>query len=865
MSLYQDRMRGGTYLPWIGALAMALTALAIGAGWSAQGWNWVPSVGLRFEFAPNPYSDLYLAVVSAIGVAVFGFSARYLRSKAGAARFSAAMILFGLSMVGLILAEDVFSLFVFWELTTISSYLLIGHDTTSAEASKSARQAGLVTGAGGLVLLAGLVILADQAGSSRIADLAAAAPTSTAGWLMVLVGAMTKSAQVPFSGWLPRAMAAPTPASAFLHSATMVKAGIFLVGLLGPAAAALGWWTPTVLAIGLITVVVGGVGALRQTDLKLLLAYGTVSQLGLMFALIGSGVDSLIAAGLALLVAHALYKAALFLVVGAIESHYGTRTIGLLKGVRSEMPALAAVGLMAGASMGALPLTLGFSAKEAVLEAALAEAPLLAVLIATASSLTVAYTVRFLRGAFGGKATSGRRRGDLGLLWPPAALTIVGLALGAVPGVLGGPVSDAVGVVTGAVGAPPKLVIWPGLVPAFGLSMAGIVAGGWVGWATYSRAMSTRTKRWSFDGMVDLCQHWAERTTALIQSGSLPRYLGQITVVAVVLPAPALVRLGWAPEGITAGGVLEWITAVVVGAAALALLFVQRRMVAVLLLGAVGYGMSALFAIWGAPDVALTQVLVETLVVVFFALALRVLPAEFSTERGPVWWKAAIATGAGTFMAIVTMAAGGVTHPTPVSAQQVDLAVPAADGANVVNVTLVDFRAIDTLGEITVLAIAALGVLALTRPVGDRVRALAFGGRPSAILAKGAEAIGPLLWVFAAYLLLAGHNQAGGGFAAGLVGSGAVLLKWLSNGSSAVHRVLGIKPTALIGVGLALACAIGLGGLLWGEAILDSQAWAVALPLFGEVKFVTALLFDAGVALVVLGAVSSALRGLEAS
>jgi multicomponent Na+:H+ antiporter subunit A len=850
---------------WLGvAVSVAIGLIGVTASGRSFVWEWVPQLGLQVSLAIDAFARLLLVMIGAVGTAVFGFSIIYLQRKTGAVRFVTVMIVFALSMAGLVASADVFTLFVFWEATTFTSYLLIGHHHQTGAARSAARQAALVTGAGGLAMLAGLIVLTGEAGASSITGLVGAAPKSPVGWGLVLLGAMTKSAQFPFHGWLPAAMAAPTPASAFLHSATMVKAGIVLVGRLAPGAVDVSWWAPVVIGIGLLTMAVGGVYALRQHDMKLVLAHGTVSALGAMFALIGSGLPELVAGGIALLIAHALYKSALFLAVGAVESGEKTRDLRKLTGLWRRRPGLFAAASLAAASMAGLPLSLGFATKEAALEGMLITATSLALVFATLAVFTAAYSVRFIVGGFGGSDTGGPRSVLGGLAVMPLALALVGLILGLLPSLLTEPVSSAVLGLVGEVYAP-KVAVWPGLVDAFWLSLVGLVVGTFVGlWSLRRPGVETAGRSHSFDRLVEAAVRGAGRLTGLIQNGSLPVYLGQILVVAIVVPIPALVRLGVLPVP-EPGGLVEWTAVAFLVVASLSLLRANRRMAAVLLLGAVGYSMSALFALGGAPDVAMTQVLVETLVVTLFALALRLLPTKFAVKQRVVVWKAVVAVAAGVFAIAVMLAASSVVPESRVSEEQVAIAVPEANGANVVNVTLVDFRALDTLGEIAVLGIAALGVMALIRPFGDVVRRQAFRLRESPILRRGAGIISPLIIVFALYLLFAGHNQPGGGFAAGLVASGWLVIVWLTSGAQGVRRALRLHPSFVIGLGLLVAVLAGFGGYVWGEAFLASAAWSFDAGPFGSVKLVTPLLFDAGVAITVLGSVAAAVRGLEAA
>ena len=846
-----------------GTLAIALLAAVAEPGRDFS-WTWVERLGLQFDFRLDGFAQLLLVIIGVIGTLVLAFTAVYLRAKPAAGRFVAAMVAFAAAMSGLVLSADVITLFVFWEATTFTSYLLIGHYHQTSSARRAARQAALITGLGGLVMLVGLVLVALEAGTTSIAGIVEQAPAHNAGWALVLVGAMTKSAQFPFHWWLPSAMAAPTPASAFLHSATMVKAGIILAGRLGPGATSTEWWTPVVLSIGLVTMAWGAVQALRQYDLKLILAYGTVSALGLMFGLIGSAEPALVAAGVAVLVAHAMYKAALFLFVGAIDKEEKTRDIRKLTGLLARRPLLFAGAALAAASMAGVPMLFGFAAKESVLESVLGWSDPLAVGIAALSALTAAYTVRFLLGAFGGVSPGVRARSAPGLLAPGLFLGFSGLVFGVIPDALTSSVTTAAASLVGSVD-PPKLVVWPGFVPALALSTAGLLVGGWLG-ARSLRVVGDGPGLRShvFDTTVDRVQRGAEQLTAVIQNGSLPVYLGQIMTVAIVVPLPALVRFGVLPAP-SPGGLVEWIVVAFVIAASLAALNVKRRMSAVLLLGAVGYGMSALFALAGAPDVAITQVLVETLVVALFALALRLLPVEFSARIRFSPWKGLVAVAIGVFAMAVTLIAGAGGGGLATSQQLIDLSVPEANGANVVNVTLVDFRALDTLGEIAVLGIAALGVIALVRPLGDLVDSRRVELPSSPILDRGQRIIGPLLLVFATYLLFAGHNQPGGGFAAGLVASGWIVIAWLSSGARGLKRSLKVEPQIIIGIGLAVAVVVGFGGLVWSDSFLASQAWTIDAGLIGQVKVVTPLFFDAGVALTVLGSVAAAIKGLEAA
>jgi multicomponent Na+:H+ antiporter subunit A len=723
----------GATLVW----ALARAGELISGGYESESFSWVPSLGLDISFRIDAYSLVFLLVIAGAGVPIFLYSHRYFSPSQRATVFAATMTVFAGSMVGLVAADHILALFVFWELTTISSYLLIGYKDEQAAARSAALHAALVTGAGGLTMLGGLVLLAGESGtylfSEIVADPPATSAAVTVAWALILLGAVTKSAQFPFHAWLPGAMAAPTPASAFLHSATMVKAGIFLVGKLGVAAAAsVDWWQPAVMSIGFATMVLGGWRALRQTDLKLLLAFGTVSQLGFMFLLVGSGVPELLFGGVAILVGHALFKATLFMVVGAIDHETGTRDLRALSGLRRTMPGLFWVATATALSMAAVPLTIGFAAKEAAFDGLLGESSWLVAVAALASVLTVAYTARFLTGAFGshhpdhepvaGSPLSARNP----LLAAPGSLAIASVLLGLVPTALF-PLVDGATKAASEVGKAGKLVVWPGWVPALAWSAASLTVGLLLAWrfeilaratdrvAVLARRMpdAENLYRKSVPALV----RFADRSSSLLQSGSLPAYLAIILLVAVAAPTVA-VLIGGASLAVPVGGtLLEWILGVLIVGFAVSLAFVRRRFAVVILLGGVGYGIAALYSVFGGPDLTLTQLLVETLAIALFAFVLRHLPATFSgpaTARLP---RLAVALVVGAFVFVAGLVVNAARSIETVSAAYLADSVPEAAGSNVVNVILVDFRAFDTLGEITVLVAAALGAAGLVIPV----------------------------------------------------------------------------------------------------------------------------------------------------
>ena len=725
------------------AIAPAGTAILAATSWSdalahdprVEEFAWAPGLDLAFSFRLDALAVLFLAVIGVTGVAIFWHAGRYFSPGPRVYRFAAIMTMFAGSMAGLVTSDHLLSLFVFWELTTVASYLLIGYDDHTAKARSAALHAAVVTGLGGLAMLGGLVILGIGSGSFLISEIITGAPIGGTAvgvaWALILLGAATKSAQFPFHGWLADAMAAPTPASAFLHSATMVKAGIFFVGRMGiQAAESVAWWRPAVLVIGFITMAIGAWQALRQTDLKLLLANSTVSQLGFMFLLIGSGSTKLIYGGLALLAAHALFKAALFLVVGTIDHEAGSRDIRLLSGLRSSMPVTFATAAAACASMAALPLTFGFAAKEAALDGLVSQGGILAATAAALSAVTVAYTGRFMIGAFGpdlpgtGERATARHTGNR-LVLPAGLIALLSVVLGFFPGLLEGIVTSATRA-GGGFGEPGHLVIWPGMVEALGWSLLSTTAG--LGLVAAMRRLgptikSIRAVTESVPSAPDVFRaairgllSFADRVTGTIQNGSLPAYLAIILLVAVGAPTLGTLGAGIPTSVPTVDTPAQATLGVVVLLSAVALAIVRTRFASVLLLGAVGYGIAGLFAVTGGPDLALTQVLVETLAVALFALVFRHLPARFPRVTAPAW-RAGVGVIVGLFILAAGLVVTAADTSTVVANRYLADSVPEADGANVVNTILVDFRAFDTLGEIVVLAVAAIGAAGLVGPV----------------------------------------------------------------------------------------------------------------------------------------------------
>ncbi|GGM26460.1 MULTISPECIES: Na+/H+ antiporter subunit A [Micromonospora] len=895
-------------------LALAL-APAAAAGWAVahtpavraggtvvEAYPWIGQLGLDLAFRLTTLSWLMTLLVGGVGALVLVYCSRYFRvGSVGLARFAAVLVAFAGAMLGLVLADDLLLLYVCWELTTVFSYLLIGHSTERRSSRWAAAQALTVTTLGGLAMLVGVLILGHHAGSYRWSEITdgplPGGAALTVAVVLILVGALSKSAILPFSSWLPAAMAAPTPVSAYLHAAAMVKAGVYLIALLAPVLATAVPWRPVVVTAGLATMLVGGWAALRQTDLKLLLAYGTVSQLGLLVVVTGAGTPDAALAGTAMLLAHALFKAALFLVVGVVDHTTGTRELGELSGLGRRAPVLFGVALLAAASMAGLPPLIGFVAKEAVF-AAFTDRPLVLALLVLGTVLTVAYSARFLWGAFAvkdGVAPTGTGPAGAAMLLPPAVLAGAGL----VTGVLAGPVGGLLGPYAQLFGTPgEQLALWHGLTPALGLSVLALGGGGLLFALRGPLVPVLARLRFPVSGSEGY--EWVSRrfdllaieVTGATQRGSLPQFLGTILIVLVAVPGVALlVTRPWLTRIALWDTPLQVVVVLVVAVAAVLAVGARRRLTAMLLVGVTGYGSAMLFVLYGAPDLALTQFLVETATIAVFVLVLRRLPERFSARplRSSRWVRRLVGLAAGVVFVGLTLTAAGARQAPPDSLAFPQLAVEQGHGRNVVNVTLVDIRAWDTMGELAVLVVAATGVASLvfqrsrTGPRPRRPRPRQPGGprrTDRAVWLRGGstlherqrsivfEVVTRLLFhtvvLFSLFLLFSGHNAPGGGFAGGLVASLALVVRYLAGGRYELAEAVPVGAGTVLGAGLAVAVGSGVVSLLAGGAVLESAKIDFSVPGLGASYLVTSLFFDVGVYLVVVGMALDILRSLGA-
>ncbi len=708
---------------------------------------WAESLGISLSFFVDGLSLLFLLVISGIGTFVVLYAGGYLNGKKTLGRFYLALLGFMAAMLGVVSSDNLILLFIFWELTSITSFLLIGYYHEQEESRTSALQALLVTGAGGLAMMAGFILLGLGAGTFEISGLLAlpagtitALPGFPVILILILLGAFTKSAQFPFHFWLPNAMAAPAPVSAFLHSATMVKAGVFLLARLHPCLADHTLWTAIVAPVGAVTMMTGVFLALGKSDLKKILAYTTLSVLGTLTMLLGIGTDLAIKACIAYLFAHALYKAALFMTSGTIDHETGTRELGDLSGLRGKMPFTATGAVLGALSMAGIPLLIGFVSKEYFYKALLAaEGPgvLWETLGVSASIAMVALAaVTGLRPFFGSfRETPKHAHEGPWTMWiGPVILGAAAIKFGMFPGWIGerviGPAASAV------VGDPAfeaNLKLWHGWNTALVLSILTVISGVALyfvlrAWRKTSRGLyaflaSIGPER-AYFGLLAATLGFAKWQTHVLQNGKLRNYVltvgGFLTLLVVFLLPRNPIALNFGrmiPPSIL--GVTVCALMIV---AAVATCFVSSRFTAILTLGVVGLGVAVLFFLFSAPDLAMTQILVETLTVVLFVLAFYRLPLlrEFSSKATRIR-DAILATAFGAVMTVLVMIAFHFESlAVPISEYMGANSLPIANGRNVVNVILVDFRALDTLGEITVLAIAALGVMAMLKLRPDR-------------------------------------------------------------------------------------------------------------------------------------------------
>ena len=890
-----ERVTGNRTLLACGAAALPALALAllfnparkVFAGETLHSTlTWIPSLDLSLAFRLDGLALLFAILVLGIGLLVILYARYYLSAKEKAGRFYAYLLLFMGAMLGVVTSDNLLLLVVFWELTSLSSFLLIGFWGHQTGARKGARMAMTVTGMGGLALLAGVLLIGDVVGSFSLTEVLASGDLIRGSELyplilcLVLLGAFTKSAQFPFHFWLPHAMAAPTPVSAYLHSATMVKAGVFLLARLYPALAGTDLWFEIVTLAGMATLLWGAAAALFQHDLKGLLAYSTISHLGLITLLFGLNSQLAAVAAVFHIINHATFKASLFMAAGIIDHETGTRDMRRINGLWKYMPYTAVLAMVASAAMAGGPLLNGFLSKEMFFTETLQSEQLgaLSWLLPLGATLggvfSVAYSARFIHDVFFNGEPINLPK------YPPhepprymkvpveilvalcvavgvfPAITVAGLLAVAATATLGGELPEY------------HLAIWHGFNLPLVMSFIALFGGIFIYsqrrrlFDLYARLPEVDAKL-VFEGRIQQLGRLASAITGRLQNGSLQSYVAWgVTLVAVILLTqmwhlPALsLDVGMLPMD----GVAILCTAMLVAAAFLTTILHRHRMTSIMSLSVVGLMVSLLFVRFSAPDLALTQLSVEVVTMLLLMLAMYFLPVRTKVESSSVRVLRdvllALVVGAGVAVMAFLVMTGDTTT---ISQFFMDNSKSGGGGTNVVNVILVDFRGFDTFGEITVLGIAAMGIYALLKDLNLASAKYDSLGRPWAkdahplVLVTISRPLLPLALLIAVYIFLRGHNLPGGGFVAGLITSVALVLQYVASGVGWVHSRMPGDYHPVVALGVLLAGLTGVGSWAFGYPFLTSSFTYVSLPVIGKFELATAMLFDTGVFLTVVG------------
>ena len=859
------------------------------------GWDWLPHIGLRLSLRLDGLAFLFCLLILGIGLLVVLYASYYLSDDDPIGRFFAFLLLFAGAMLGVVTSENILLLVVFWELTSLSSFLLIAYWHHRSDAREGARMALAITGAGGLCLLAGMLLLGQAAGGFELSHIlqngervrdSGAYPAILG---LVLLGAFTKSAQFPFHFWLPHAMAAPTPVSAYLHSATMVKAGVFLLARFYPVLAGTDAWFVIVTTTGFITFAFGAYSALWKHDLKGLLAYSTISHLGLITMLFGLQTPLSVVAAVFHIINHATFKASLFMAAGIVDHEAGTRDMRKLNGLWKYMPYTCLLAMVASGAMAGVPLLNGFLSKEMFLAETVHLSrytdwgfvvPAAATL---ASVFSVAYSVRLIDDVFFNGEPQGLpstpHEPPRWMKAPVELLVIVCLAVGIFPELTIAPLLAiaASATVNGAPLPPYSLAIWHGL--NWPLAMSAVaMAGGVLAYYLLQRTYDIHryvhgpfNGHWIYHRLLGRLLAFSGELTAGLENGSLQRSLGWMIVVALALAASPFLASGWSAGErplLPANGMAVVIWLILAACIAATVAMHRQRLTALIMVSAVGLIPSLVFVYLSAPDLGLTQVTVEVVTIVLLLLALHWLPQETpAPPRRRVLANAVVALACGAGIAALAYAA--LTRPfQSLSDYYLANSVPGGGGSNVVNVILVDFRGYDTFGEIIVLAIAALGIAAMMdKPLSQR-RLADWQGRPWApdphplMLSVLTSLLLPLALLVAAYVFMRGHNLPGGGFVAGLIAGIALILLHIANGAGWAGARLKLDFARVTGAGVCIAGLTGIASWLFARPFLTSAHGHPHLPLIGELPLASTMAFDLGVFLTVVGVVMLVLSSL---
>ena len=861
-----------------------------------QSWSWLPQLGIDFSFRLDALGLLFALLINGIGTLIYIYAYFYLGPKNSLNKLYLLLMLFMAAMLGISLSNNLILLLVFWELTSISSFLLVGYWSNYDAAQRGSRMALTITGMGGLAMLGGFILLGQITGTYEIDQIltmtaqiqshALFVPTL----LLILLGAFTKSAQFPFHFWLPNAMAAPTPVSAYLHSATMVKAGIFLVARLLPIFAGAALFHNLVTFIGLFTLCMAAFFAIFKEDLKGLLAYSTISHLGLIMCLLGIGSPLAVAAAIFHIINHATFKAALFMIAGIIDHESGTRDLRKLSGLWQLLPYTATLTMVTAASMAGVPLTNGFLSKEMFFTELLSNlsGPVLicsAIVATLAGIFAVAYSVRLVHGVFFdgpvGKQVPNKDAHEppFGMRAPATLLAIFCILVGLFPALLvenivnstaraSTQVMDFEGV---------HLALWHGfnmpLLMSLIASIGGLIfyfslaKGGKIREIDLDPYLGRLQGRVAFDLFLKSLLLNSRKFKRWTENGKLQSYILWIVIFSI-----AIVSLPFLGQGLTTGtrelthapalAIVLWL--LLFSSCWMMLWFHHERIKAVLISGAIGLVVTMVFICFSAPDLALTQITVDVVTTVLLLMSLSLLPqlTPYESSVSRRWRDALIAIGGGLGIAWITWLILTRDHNS-ISWFFMQQSIPLGGGTNVVNVILVDFRGFDTFGEITVLGIAGIGALCLMdgmRTHGTTMtQGLSYRFNPSPLMLRiTASWILPIALVVSLYIFLRGHNLPGGGFIAGLITALALIIQYMALGQDHAEQLLKAKSGRLyeiwIGTGLVIAGLTGLGAWFWGRPFLTSAHFYVSPPILGEMHLATAALFDVGVYITVVGA-----------
>ena len=906
---------GTTLVSWLKQFSRGVTALgAIGVSLSSlillltqakavfngktiiQTWSWLPQLGIDLSFRLDALGLLFSLLITGIGTLIFIYAYYYLSPQNSLSKLYVLLMLFMAAMLGISLSNNLILLLTFWELTSISSFLLVGYWSNYEAAQRGSRMALTITGMGGLAMLGGFVLLGQITGTYQLDQILMMTeqiqshhlfvPTL----LLILLGAFTKSAQFPFHFWLPNAMAAPTPVSAYLHSATMVKAGLFLVARLLPIFAGAALFHNIVTFVGLFTLCMAAFFAIFKEDLKGLLAYSTISHLGLIMCLLGIGSPLAVAAAIFHIINHATFKAALFMIAGIIDHESGTRDLRKLSGLWQLLPFTATLTMITAASMAGVPLTNGFLSKEMFFTELVASlsGPLMvgsAIVATLAGIFAVAYSIRLVHGVFFdgplGKQVPNKDAHEpaFGMRAPATLLAILCILVGLLPALL---VEKIVNSTTQATTQNfafegTHLALWHGFNLPLLMSVISLL-GGTIFYFSLAKGGALREidldpklgrlqGRVLFDLFLKNLLLNSRRFRRSTENGKLQSYLLWIVIFTVGLVGLPLLSnaVGTGTRELTHAPALAIILWLLLFSSCWMLLwFHHERIKAVLISGAVGLVVTMVFIGFSAPDLALTQITVDVVTTVLLLMSLSLLPQLTPYESSPTrrWRDAIIALGGGLGIAAIAWLIMTRDHNS-ISWFFLQQSIPLGGGTNVVNVILVDFRGFDTFGEITVLGIAAIGVLSLMdgmRAHGTTMtQGLTYRFNPSPLMLRiTASWILPVALVVSLYIFMRGHNLPGGGFIAGLVTSLALIIQYIAVGQDKTEQLLGAKSGRLyeiwIGIGLTIAGLTGIAAWFWSRPFLTSAHIYVSPPMIGEMHLASAALFDVGVYVTVVGA-----------